>query len=191
MKPGFRIPLFLLAGLLLAALIFITVVYSRTNAHIDKTWNIQAASIEIPTDSASIELGRKIALGLGCMDCHGKDFGSMMLVNDTRTGRIGSSNLTRGEGGIGSSYTGEDWVRAIRHGVGPDGRPLVFMPSQDFQMLSDSDIGALAAFILSLPPVDREQPSLKVALPMRFTYMRGKMPTLLPVEVIDHGAAHP
>ena len=44
-------------------------------------------------------------------------------------GRIYSANLTRGKGGIGSSYTDADYVRAIRHGVGRNGRPLLTMPT--------------------------------------------------------------
>ena len=41
------------------------------------------------------------------------------------------------------------WVHAIRHGVRPDGTPLLFMPSTEFYFLSDEDLGAVIAFIKS------------------------------------------
>jgi hypothetical protein len=67
-------------------------------------------------------------------------------------------NLTTGAGGVGDTNTDEDWVRAIRHGVGHDGRGLALMPSAVFYYLSDEDLGALIAYLKSLPPVDNEMP---------------------------------
>ena len=49
--------------------------------------------------------------------------------------------MTRGKGGIAGRFTDQDWVRAIRHGVRPEGR----MPSKEYYALSDADLGALIA----------------------------------------------
>jgi len=58
-------------------------------------------------------------------------------------GRLGHRAIAMplGKYGIGGSYTDADWVRAIRHGVDPDGKPLVLMLSQEFNKLGDADLG--------------------------------------------------
>jgi hypothetical protein len=44
--------------------------------------------------------------------------------------RLASVNLTRGKGGIGQTFSDSDYVRSIRYGVRPDGKPVIFMPSE-------------------------------------------------------------
>ena len=43
------------------------------------------------------------------------------------TGSIHTPNLRPGEGSRTADFTASDWVRAIRHGVGPDGHSLLIM----------------------------------------------------------------
>ena len=45
---------------------------------------------------------------------------------------IPTPNLTSGAGGVGATFQDEDCVRAIRHGVGPDGRALVYYAVEGF-----------------------------------------------------------
>lgn len=75
-----------------------------------------------------------------------------------QTVSIPSPNLTSGAGGIGSFYTDEDWVRAIQHGVGHDGRALFLMISKPYHHLGNEDMGALIAYLKSLPAADRKLP---------------------------------
>jgi mono/diheme cytochrome c family protein len=75
--------------------------------------------------------------------------------------RIYSSNLTRGTGGVGGRLSDADWVRAIRFGVGHDGRALAIMPSDESAHLSDADLGAAIAYVKRAPPVDRATPARK------------------------------
>jgi mono/diheme cytochrome c family protein len=82
-------------------------------------------------------------------------------------------------------------VRAIRHGIGPDGKPLLIMPSQQHYAMSDEDLGALLAYIQSLPPVDNELPELELALFPRLMYVACPMDFLVPAEFIDHDAPRP
>lgn len=106
-------------------------------------------------------------------------------------GVIANANLTGGQGSEVIDYTVEDWVRSIRHGVGPDGKPLLIMPSNQHYAMSDEDLGALLAYIQSLPPVDKELPELKLALFPRAMYVLGPMDFLVPAELIDHEAPRP
>lgn len=90
---------------------------------------------------------------------------------------------------MGATNTDDDWVRAIRHGVGHDGRGLLLMPVRNFYYLSDEDLGALIAYLKSLPPVDNELPKTKPG-PLGFVMLAlGQLPpeaTSPDVTVIDH-----
>jgi mono/diheme cytochrome c family protein len=101
--------------------------------------------------------------------------------------KLSADNLTTGRGGVGASYSDEDWVRAIRHGIGPNRKPLLFMPSHEYNVLSDGDVAALIAYIRQLPAVDNELPDNSVGPLGRFLYVTGKLP-LVPAELIDHDA---
>jgi hypothetical protein len=47
-------------------------------------------------------------------------------------------------------------VRAIRHGVNPEGLSLLVMPATAFWHFSDDDLGAIISYLKALPPVDKE-----------------------------------
>ncbi len=108
------------------------------------------------------------------------------MVDDPMFGRLAGRNLTRGRGGIGD-YSAADWERAIRHGIAKDGRPLVFMPSEAYTVLSDAELAAVVGYLRTRPPVDREMPPPRVGPIARALYLGGNFP-LLPVKVIDHDA---
>lgn len=90
-----------------------------------------------------------------CADCHGADLSGGVMMDAMPMGRFLGPNLTLGEGSVTADYTPADWDRAVRHGVGPDGRPLV-MPAQDFQRMSDRELSDIVAYLRSLPAVDNE-----------------------------------
>ncbi len=88
------------------------------------------------------------------------------------------------------SCSGLDWVRAIRNGIGPDGKPLVIMPAKDYNPINDEDLGNLIAYLKSLPPVDRMPPPNTVGLLGRILLVT-KLAAVLPAELIDHNAPRP
>ena len=51
-------------------------------------------------------------------------------------------DIGQGPGSVTAAYRVEDWVRAVRHGVKPDGRPIRIMPSEDYNRMTDADLGA-------------------------------------------------
>jgi hypothetical protein len=79
-----------------------------------------------------------------CMDCHGENLQGKPFLDEQPIGYISAPNLTRGAGGVGEWYTLEDWARAIRHGVGGDGRVMGGMPSDSYAHLSDEDLAVPA-----------------------------------------------
>jgi len=67
------------------------------------------------------------------------------------------------------------------------------MPSRVFYYLSDEDLGALIAYLKSLPPVDNEMPPTDLGPLGRVMLPLGQLPdALIPnVTVIDHYAPRP
>ncbi len=75
-------------------------------------------------------------------------------------------------------------MRAIRHGVDPDGRALMIMPSQNFYYLNDADLGAVIAYLKTLPPVNNELPDPQLSFLPRVLIATGMLK--FPAEQIDH-----
>jgi cytochrome c553 len=177
-----------LVGLLILA---IAAVYVISELHFNRTYNVQVKPVAVPTDAASIAYGKHIASIRGCKGCHGDDLSGQIELQNPLVGTIANANLTGGKGSEVANYTTEDWVRSIRQGVGPDGKPLLIMPSQQHYAMSDADLGALLAYIQSLPPVDKKLPEIKIGLLPRAMYVFGQMDFLIPAELIDHNAPRP
>ena len=169
----------------------IGVLYFVSQRRIGEKLQVAGHTVVIPTDSAGLARGRHIATAISkCAECHGEDLGGKVFIDVAPVARLYAKNLTRGEGGVGTAMTDLDWERSIRHGVAPDGRKLLFMPSDEFQYLNDEDFGALLAYLKSLPPVNRSWPTSTVGPIGRALYLKGDLP-LLTAELIDHQAPPP
>ncbi len=147
--------------------------------------------VAIPTQPAAIARGHHLAIISGCIDCHGQNLSGRVFFENVMIGRFVAPNLTKGKGGSGGRFSDEDWVRAIRHGVRPDGKPLLVMPSKQYYALSDADLGALIAYLETIPPVDNELPASTVSPIGRALMLTMKDLPLLAAERIDHKAARP
>ncbi len=135
-----------------------------------------AVSLRVPGDAASIERGRHLFQTVAtCALCHDSDGGGKVYADTGAVGTIAGPNLTRGRGGVGATFRDADWDRAIRHGVKPDGRSMLVMPSEVFTNLSDDDTGALIAYIKQLPAVDREVPPTRLFWLGRTLFVAGKL----------------
>ncbi len=135
-----------------------------------------ARTVEVPpyqlaerSDPAAIERGRYLFASRGCVDCHGANGAGRSFVEQGDL-HIRGANITTGAGSAVKSYSTQDWVRAIRHGVAPGGRPLMVMPSEDYNRFTDDDLAALVAYARSLPPVDGAPAVVKLPLPARVLY---------------------
>ena len=145
-----------LGGLIALVAVLVGILYEIADARLTKKYEVQAESIAIPSDQTSLEQGKKWATVL-CTDCHGADFSGKALADDQTVGYIPAPNLTSGEGGSGSEMTDTDWILAIRHGVDPhEGRALLVMPSMNYYYLNDKDLGAIVAYIKTIPRVDHD-----------------------------------
>jgi cytochrome c553 len=137
-------------------------VFAVSSRKLAEKYEVNATSLAIPHDEASIAWGGHLVNAVtGCQDCHGPAL-SGGVMSDDAVALLTAPNLTAGFGGIAGELSDRDWIRAIRHGVGREGRSLLVMPSYAYAHLSDRDLGAMVAYLKRLPPVDNEPPALKL-----------------------------
>ncbi len=117
---------------------------------------------DAPADSVSLANGAHLSQIHACAECHGNNLAGKVFV-DAPPFLAVASNLTTGEGGIGSFYTVQDWDRAIRYGVKPNGQAVfMIMPSKTLHYLNDDDTADLIAYLRSIPPVDNPLPATEL-----------------------------
>ena len=183
-----------LIGYLAGALVLLTAVgavtvFVRSNAKLRQTFVVSVKPVSVPADAAAIARGRHIAETRGCSECHGADLGGKTVFANGAMGRVDAPNLTRGAGGVPANFKDEDYIRAIRHGVTTDGRGLFLMPAEEYSTFSDADMGALIAYIKSVPPVDRPRGPVALGPIARLLVTLGKIK--LAAEQIDHANVKP
>ena len=149
--------------------------------------NVPVKAISIPTDAAAIARGGHIAMAWSCTYCHGDDLSGKLVEDDPFLGTIPATNLTSGNGGIAASYTDIDWIRAIRHGVKPDGRVEIMM--NNYYIMSDQDLGDLIAYLKQIPPVDSNLPRMRIGQILPLAPALGYLTPA--AERIDHDAPRP
>lgn len=167
-------------------------IYLVSAMKLNRTYDIapQSLALSVPTDQASIARGHHLAVAITkCMVCHGADLGGTIFI-EAPPFRIIAPNLTKGQGGVGTSLTDADYVRAIRHGVGPDRLGLLVMPSTDFVALSDADLADIIAYVKSVPPVNKTLPNTELRPLGRLLLALGKLPQT-DAASIDHSAHAP
>ncbi|WP_205598171.1 cytochrome c [Caulobacter sp. 17J65-9] len=125
------------------------------------------------THDDQLERGRYLVAIMDCGGCHtpgallgapkkelglsGSDVGF-----ETPAGVVYPPNLTPHPSGLGD-WSEAQIIAAVRTGVRPDGRQLVFMPWPAYASMTDSDAAAMAAYLKSLPPIDHKVPGPSTA----------------------------
>jgi mono/diheme cytochrome c family protein len=183
MKIGLRRGLVAVLVVAIALLGVVEYALFKAKARMDRRIDIAAYSIDIPSDAAAIERGRYLFSTRGCVDCHGTDGAGRAFIDDGSM-RVKGANISPGPGNVVAKYTAADWERTLRHGVKPDGRPLLIMPSEDYNRLTDADLGALVAYVRQLPPAAGGAAELVLPLPLRVLYGLGQIPDA--ASIIDH-----
>jgi cytochrome c553 len=179
-----------LAALLLVAAVVLFVLGSK---RLNKTYDLQPEAIVIPTDEAAIARGRHLVEVLTlCDGCHGEQLDGDAFEDEPMIATFYAPNLTSGRGGLGATYSDADYVKAIRHGVNPEGRGLLIMHSDVYHNLSQQDLGAIIAYLKSVPPVDNELPEPKIEPLGKILVALGVFDSealpLIPAEQIDQDA---
>jgi mono/diheme cytochrome c family protein len=162
---------------------------------------LPVAPLAIPADAAHIERGRYLFSTRGCIDCHGANGAGKTVIKDGPM-YIVSPNITGGANSATRGYTSVDWVRVLRHGVKPNGNPVMIMPSEDYARFTDEDMASLIAYLQQLPAVPGQRAVIQLPTAVKVLYAFGAikdasekidhtLPPPKPVEdavTIEHGA---
>lgn len=155
----------------------------RMNRVID----VPAVDVADRSDAEALRRGGYLYASRGCADCHGGDGAGAVVVDDGKGFLVRAPNITPEAGSAVAGYASADWDRAIRHGVKRDGRPLLLMPSEDYNRLTDEDLAALVAHLRRLAPKRGGEAIVRLPLPLRALYAAGLYPDA--ASRIDHAAA--
>jgi len=137
-----------------------------------------SSAIGAEPSAETIERGKQLATAADCAGCHTADpskpfAGGKRLP--TPFGAVYSPNLTPDrETGIGA-WSDEDFRRAFREGVAPDGSHYYpAFPYAYFTKLTRDDLLAIRAFLATLAPVRNERPAPELWWPFNHRFvMRG------------------
>lgn len=150
---------------------------------LDRRIDVAVAPVAYQDGAAVVERGRYLFASRGCADCHGADGGGRVVVDDGKGMRIRAPNIASGAPTV-ASYQPVDWVRVIRHGVKPNGRPVMVMPSEDWNRLTDADVAAVVAYTRQLPPAQGGAAEISLPMPLKAFYALGLLRDA--AEKIDH-----
>jgi mono/diheme cytochrome c family protein len=131
-----------------------------------------SAPIPMPDPADRVAVGRYLSATLGCFACHSADFKTMNelepekspgymgggnALSDMNGQEVLSANITPDEtAGIGK-WSAEDFDRALRAGVRPDGQHLRF-PMAMMPELDRDDTAALYAYLRTVPKLAKAVP---------------------------------
>jgi len=145
--------------------------------------------------------GRYLAENLGCFDCHGEHDWTKHdapLIEGTRgagyadfplaglPGRVIPPNITPDPETGAGNWTDDMVARAIREGIGHDGRALFpFMPYPDMRQMSDEDLASVIVYLRSIPPIRKALPKTEIIFPVKYLMRSMPQPITEPVHQPD------
>lgn len=174
-----------LGGIVSIIVLFCIYTYVDINRRAQKTYSVSVKSIDINYDSATLARGQRLVHTRACTECHGKNLGGATLNDDPVIGKLVSRNITKGKGGLPSDFGVSDWIRAMKHGLNREGKPLYLMPSHELSLLTESDMAAIIAYCSQLPPVDHDPGKFSLG-PLGYILSEFGLIPLLPAEFTDH-----
>lgn len=151
-------------------------------------------------DATPERLERGKFLFNACMGCHsphdwkpheppvipGMLGAGMVLPIKELPGVIVAPNLTPDPETGSGIWTDDMFARAIREGIGHDGRALFpMMPYEHYRAFPDEDISSLVVYIRTLPPVRNPLPKTEIIFPVKYLIRSVPEPLHAPVPPPD------
>lgn len=199
MRPWMKWTLGIVGMLVLLAVAVVGAGWQLAQSRMARTIDVAPHPVAYADDTATLERGKYLFESRGCADCHGANGGGHLFIDDGHL-KVAGPDITRA--GVTAKYQSADWERAIRHGVKPSGRPMMVMPSEDYNRLTDADLSAIVSYVRRLPPREGAAAVMELPLPVRVLYGFGaikdgaakidhSLPPAQPVEPgvnVKHGA---
>jgi mono/diheme cytochrome c family protein len=172
-----------LIGLLITAAL---ILYFIGGAQLNKTQQVQLAELTIPTEDEALARGEHL-VNAACKECHGADLSGTAMLADPAIGTVYAANIS----GLGERRTEEDMALAIRHGIGQGDRQLIIMPSESFIYFSAEDLGAVIAYLKTVPRVGNDTPEPELTVMGQIMMGVGLFGQIFPAEYINHDQTFP
>jgi mono/diheme cytochrome c family protein len=97
-------------------------------------------------------------------------------------GRLVASNLTPDKETGAGNWTDDMLARAIREGIGHDGRTLFpLMPYMNYREMPDEDLASVIVYLRSLAPVKNALPKTEIIFPVKYFMRSAPQPVTGPV----------
>jgi mono/diheme cytochrome c family protein len=164
-----RVSLTILALAIVAPAALIGWVWWRSDAHLRSFPNPPDFATPIPTDKAAIARGEHLAITRGCTSCHGRHLEGDVFDEGEWGFRAVAANIAL----LAKQESPAMLERAIRHGIGHDGRALFSMPSYNFIRMRDTDVADLIAFLRVTPASEHALPANSLGWKYRWDIARG------------------
>lgn len=158
-----------LAGIAVVAAVIVYVLSERSLARASAS---EHAHLAKPSGAQLADGQRQLRI-LGCANCHGEKLQGKLFLDDPKLARLYAPNLTL----LAAKASDAQLERAIRQGIGSDGRALVIMPAAEYQFLTDSEVAALIAAIRATPRGGEAQPARSIGPIGRIGLVTGKFRT--------------
>ncbi len=101
-------------------------------------------------------------------------------------GEVYSTNITPDPESGAGKWTDDQLARAIREGIGHDGRALFpMMPYQRLHAMSDEDLASVVVYLRTVPAVPHKQPDTKLIFPVNRLINGAPEPIDVPVPEPD------
>ncbi|MBV9574894.1 MAG: c-type cytochrome [Acidobacteriales bacterium] len=146
---------------------------------------------------ARLDRGRYIFHHLAaCVDCHsphdpskdgapvvsGAEGSGEVMPFDGLPGRVVAPNITPDTATGAGTWSDDQLARAIREGIGHDGRALFpMMPYSLYRNMSDEDLASVVVYIRSMPPVAHQLPGTEIVFPVKYLMRSAPRPVTEPV----------
>jgi mono/diheme cytochrome c family protein len=151
MRKFFKWLGFVVAGLAALALLGYAYIYFASERELNRQYTVaDTAALVIPTDAAEIAEGRRVAQLAGCMHCHGDNLAGTVVDDIPNFVRLVAPNIST----LLPGYTDAQLATVLRKGVKPNGKTVLFMPSEMFRHLRDEDLARVIAWLRTRPAVN-------------------------------------
>lgn len=151
--------------------------YVQANARIHRIYQPEIAGYWADAPPGDPVRGARFVNGVvRCGECHAPDLGGKVVV-DSGLGTIVAPNITAGGRRVGT-YDLDDWIRAIRHGVEPDGRGLWLMPVTRLRNIDRRDLADMVAYLQTTRSVGRQPGESELSLFGKTAVGYGRIPLI-------------
>jgi len=147
---------------------------------------IDMEAVVLPEDEIALARGAHL-VDVFCAGCHVEDLTGGPVFEDPALGIVDAPNIT----GAAERFTDEQMVLSIRHGIGSDGRYLVIMPVDSHIYFSKPDLGAMIAFLKTVPQIGELHQAVQLKPIGRMLVGLGVLDVLFPATAINHNQPFP